>query len=207
MGTHTLSSSIFNRTRGFIFLKRNTTLNFTLLGLKNLPSTNPGGLMILPAFLVLLLCLTNLAGVASAQNSVTFSDYPRYGTDVNALPPDLQAGMKAFATGLVALALSGQSVDVTVIGHADFDAKGRAFEAEVSRQRAAGAENALETFFVQAANAVALPADRLKFVRFTAIGAGTLRPVHAKPVNEEQRKNNRRVELVVTTTAVPLPDP
>lgn len=161
--------------------------------------------MILRAFLVLLVCLAYL-GVA-AGSSVTIADYPRYGTDVAALNPTMQAEMKAFATGLVGAVLAGQSVDVMVIGHADFDVKGRKFEVDVSRERAAGAESALETFFSQAADAALLPADRRKLVRFTAIGVGTQRPVFPSPVNEEQRKANRRVELVFTTMAIPPPDP
>jgi hypothetical protein len=157
------------------------------------------------AFIVVLLCLTSLT--ATGQNSVTFADYPRYGTDVAALPPDVQIRMRAFAAGLVGAVLGGQSVDVIVIGHADFDAKGRQFEVTVSRERAAGGESALEIFFSQAADAVHLSADRRMLVRFAAIGVGTQQPVFPSPQNEEQRKGNRRVQLVFATTPVPPPDP
>ena len=95
------------------------------------------------AFLVLLLFLANLA-VASADGNVSFGDYPRYGTDVNALHPTAQAGMKAFTAALVGAAGAGQSVDVMMIGYADFDAKGTEFEV---REPAAGAEGALEVLF------------------------------------------------------------
>ena len=63
---------------------------------------------------------------------------------------------------LVQAVLAGQSVDVMVIGHADFDGKGREFEIGVSRERAAGAESSLETFFSQAADSAALPTDQRK---------------------------------------------
>jgi hypothetical protein len=143
----------------------------------------------------------------AAGTSVTIADYPRYGTNVAALDPRVQTDLRLFASGLVGAVLAGQSVDVTVIGHADFDAQGRAFEVGVSRERAAGAESALEAFFSQAADAALLPPDKRKLVRFSAIGVGTQRPVFAPPANEEQRKANRRVDLVFTTTPVPPPDP
>ena len=154
---------------------------------------------------LIVLLLTNR--VVAGGTSVTIADYPRYGTNVAALDARVQADLRLFATGLVGAVLAGQSVDVTVVGHADFDAQGRAFEVGVSRERAAGAESALEMFFSQAADAAQLPPDKRKLVRFSAIGVGTQRPVFSQPANEEQRKANRRVDLVFTTTPVPPPDP
>ncbi|MCU1349656.1 MAG: hypothetical protein JWO56_2686 [Acidobacteria bacterium] len=153
-----------------------------------------------------LLFLANL-GVARGQNSVTISDYPAHATSVASLDPDKQQIFRAFASGLVGAASTGVSVDVMIIGHADFDAQGRAFEITVSRNRASSAEQAIETFFNQAADAAALPVDRRRLVRISTLGVGTQRPVNPRPVNEEQRKANRRVELVFITTPPPPPDP
>jgi hypothetical protein len=46
-----------------------------------------------------------------------------------------------------------------------------------------------------------------RLVRISTVGVGTQRPVFPRPANEEQRKANRRVDLVFTTTPPPPPDP
>ncbi len=162
--------------------------------------------MIVRAFLMFLLFLTNL-GVASAQSTITISDYPAHATSVASLTADKQQSFKAFALGLVGAALTGVGVDVTIIGHADFDAQGKVFEITVSRGRATSAEQAVETFFNQAADAAALPVASRRLVRISTIGVGTQRPVFPRPASEDQRKANRRVDLVFSTTAAPPPDP
>lgn len=144
---------------------------------------------------------------AFGQQSITIADYPRYGIDVNALEPAVQVKLRAFAAALVGAALASQSVEVTAIGHADFDAQGRAFEVAVSRDRAAGAEQAVETFFNQGATLAMLPEDRRKLVRFSAIGVGTLWPVFTNPTSEDERRANRRVEFVFNVAPTPVPDP
>jgi hypothetical protein len=161
--------------------------------------------MIVRVFLVFLLFVANL-GLAAAQ-TITVSGYPAHATSIAALTPDQQQRLRSFAVGLVGAALSGVGVDVTIIGHADFDAQGRAFEVTVSRDRATSAEQAVETFFNQAADAAALPAGSRRLVRISTVGVGTQRPVFARPVSEEQRQDNRRVELVFVTTAPPPQDP
>jgi outer membrane protein OmpA-like peptidoglycan-associated protein len=164
---------------------------------------------LIPCVLLMLLIFVSIiiTRADATEGSVTFNDYPRYGTDVSALPPAVQQGMKNFATGLVGAVIAGQSVDVTVIGHADFDAQGSDFEIDVSRQRAAGAESALETFFNQASDVANLSAQSRRLVTFVSIGVGTQRPVVPHPLNEDDRKANRRVEFVFNTTALPPPDP
>ena len=81
-------------------------------------------------------------GVAAAQGTITISDYPAHATSVASLTPDKQESFRAFARGLAGAALTGAGVDVTIIGHADFDAQGRTFEITVSRGRATSAEEA-----------------------------------------------------------------
>jgi hypothetical protein len=155
---------------------------------------------------VLLLFLSNL-GVAAAQNTIIISDYPAHATSVASLTPDKQQSFRNFALGLVGAALTGVGVDVTIIGHADFDAQGSVFEITVSRDRATNAEQAIETFFSEAADAAALPVDARRLVRISTVGVGTQRPVFPRPESEEQRKANRRVDLTFTTTAPPPPNP
>jgi outer membrane protein OmpA-like peptidoglycan-associated protein len=152
-----------------------------------------------------LICLSSLQDCEGGENSTTIADYPRYGTEVSSLPPFIQTELTAFAATLVAPALGGQKVDVMVIGHADFDTKGRDFEVEVSRERAASAERAVEAIFARLA--AALPSEQRSLVHFAAIGVGTQRPVFPSPSNEEQRKANRRVELVTTSGPASPPDP
>lgn len=161
--------------------------------------------ILLRTLLFLLLGGTNSG--ANAQQSITISDYPQHGTDVNALDPSEQMKLRAFATALAGAVLANQSVDVAVIGHADFDSQGTAFEVGVSSDRAAGAERTVEAFYDQAANLVLLPADKRRLVRFSTVGVGTQRPVFVNPANEEERKANRRVEIVFNVTPLPPPDP
>jgi len=92
-----------------------------------------------------------------------------------------------------------------IIGHADFDAQGRDFEIGVSRERADSAEGAVEAIFARLTST--LSPEQKNLIHFAAIGVGTQRPVFPSPLNEDQRKANRRVELVTTASPAPPPDP
>jgi hypothetical protein len=129
------------------------------------------------------------------QQTITIDNYPQHVTDVNALDAKARVKLQAFAVELVGAAVANQNVEVTTIGHADFDAQGRAFEVAISRDRAVSADSALETLFKQTASTMRLPPDRIELVRFLTAGAGTLRPIHGNPSGEPQRRENRRVEL------------
>lgn len=144
----------------------------------------------------LLFLLGGAQSAAFGQQSVTIDQYPQHVTDVNALEAGAQVKLQAFATALVSAALANQSIEVTTIGHADFDAQGRAFEVAVSRERAVSADSAVESLFKRTASATLLPPDRIELVRFLTVGAGTLRPIRSNPSDEAQRRENRRVELV-----------
>ena len=152
---------------------------------------------------VLLLLLGGVQSLAFAQASITIANYPRYATDLNALDAAAQAKLQAFATALVGAATTHQGVDVSTLGHADFDAQGRAFEVAVSRDRAANAESALESIFNRTADVALLTPERRALVRFATVGVGTLRPMVTQPVNETQRLENRRVEIVFSVAPAP----
>ncbi len=147
--------------------------------------------------LALLFLLGGAQAAALGQQTVTIANYPQYATDVNKLDAGAQVKLQAFAAALVGAARAGQNVEVTTIGHADFDAQGRGFEVAVSRNRAVSADNALEVLFKQTASLAMLPPDRIELVRFLTAGAGTLRPIVNNPSGEDQRRENRRVELVL----------
>jgi len=79
-----------------------------------------------------------LLALSSAQalaTTLTFADYPRYGLQA---PAEHLLEFKRFAQALVDAALAGKRVDVTVTGHADFDATTRSRQtrgADLSRGR------------------------------------------------------------------------
>ena len=140
------------------------------------------------------------------QQTITLDHYDRYGADVSALGPAAKLKLDAFATALVVAALANQRVEVLTVGHADFDDHGRAFEVSKSLDRAANAENAIETLFQQTARAALLPPERVALVHFATVGAGTLRPI-TRLTSEDQRQRNRRVDLVFGVAPAPAAIP
>jgi hypothetical protein len=145
--------------------------------------------------LLVVLAALRAHAAGNAEGNVTISDYPRYAINVTQLPPSHQEEMKRVAKALVGALIAGKDVTVIVIGHADFDAQGRAFEDKVSDERALGAASALNHFVDQEA-ALTMLSDELKNRLYIAsVGVGTLHPVVLRPQNEEDRKANRRVEI------------
>lgn len=154
----------------------------------------------------LLFLLGSAQSSAFAQQTITIDNYPQHATDVNALDAKARVKLQAFAVELVGAASVNQNVEVTTIGHADFDAQGRAFEVAISRNRAVSADTALEVLFKQTASTLRLPPERIELVRFLTAGAGTLRPIHGNPSGEPQRRENRRVEMVFNVVPAPTFD-
>lgn len=157
-----------------------------------------------PAVLFLILLLS-LPAWAQQRDTVTVADYPRHAT---ALTPEQAAFMNRFAAAVVAVLNGGAKVQISTIGHADFDAQGRDFELQVSRERAATAQAELQRLIAQQAAAQAVAPDKLLGLTFMPpTGVGTQQPRFAHPVSEAQRKENRRVELTWVGTQAPPPAP
>jgi hypothetical protein len=139
---------------------------------------------------------------ALAQSgSVTLANFPRYQT---ALTAEQDAQLQQFALAVTGALLTGATVEVSIYGHADFDAQGRDFEIEVSQQRAQFARQALEAKLQQQLQFGILNSGQLArlTIRETT-GLGTLRPVIVQPQNEDDRRLNRRVEFVWSVSGVP----
>jgi hypothetical protein len=128
------------------------------------------------------------------------SDYPRYGTEPS---PTQREDVRNIARQIVDTLLTGGEVNLTVIGHADFDAKGQDFELDVSLKRALGAEMTIRSLVQEEIVKTALPATALQSVHSNSIGLGTARPIHSPPDNDEERKQNRRVDFVIAGTPKP----
>jgi hypothetical protein len=153
-----------------------------------------------PASLLPLAALLVSATAFGQGASLTIADFPRYGAELNR---GQREELRLVAARIARALQAGGSVEVSVTGHADFDAKGRDFETQVSRERASGGEAALKSLVQEEGAKVGLAPARLTAVRYTSTGLGTARPVFSPAVNEEQRRANRRVEFALAATAPP----
>jgi len=156
-------------------------------------------------FFAALLLLSVAAQAAWAQlgTTITIADYPPHG---RALSPAQTAEMNRFAAAVVAVLNGGASINIGIVGHADFDPLGRQFENQVSRERAESAQATLQRLIDDQARQQAVPPARLQGLHFTPpVGLGTQRPMFAHPANEQERAGNRRVEITWTGTHAPLP--
>jgi len=136
-------------------------------------------------------------------NPVVIADYPRYATSVTDLRPDQVACIKAFAKGIVGALLANHRVSIVVEGFADFDAKGRDFEQQVSIDRAISARSFIIDEVHRMAQTTGLPSAAL--TRFSAQSAafGSRRPSVRYPRNEGQRRQNRRIHIRWESTPLP----
>ncbi|TKB68494.1 MAG: hypothetical protein E8D52_05635 [Nitrospira sp.] len=153
--------------------------------------------------LVFVLLATFTLTPAYGQNVLflTIDDYPRYGIK---LKPAQREELRRVAKGITGALVTGADVSVSVIGHADFDAKGRDFEIDVSRKRALGAQAALEDLVKEESANVGLPVSRLQSVHYSSVGLGTAHSQFSTPATENERMANRRVDFTFLV-APPLP--
>lgn len=140
-----------------------------------------------------LLVLLRLSPVFAAERHTVLEDYPRYGKSPSAeqlrhMDPVVEDVVQAIKAGAVAT--------VRLVGHADFDANGRAFETRVSEERAAAAQQTLLAKISARASLEGISQDRLwANLNMSAKGMGTREPVVTNPRSEEERKRNRRVDI------------
>jgi len=139
---------------------------------------------------------------------ISFAGYPQHATRPTDLPPALFAEMKAYALGLsgaiIATQIPKNLISLTVEGHADFDAQGRAFELKVSQERADNCKALLVAEVANNLQAAFTESSHLKRLAIAAIGWGTARPVVPTPATESDREANRRVEVTFAIGA-PMP--
>jgi outer membrane protein OmpA-like peptidoglycan-associated protein len=146
---------------------------------------------------------TTAAPPPSITNTLLVADYPRYATRVTDLRPDLVARIKAFANAVVGALLANHQVIVIVEGFADFDAKGRDFEQQVSIDRAMSARKFIVDEVHRMARATRLPTAALKRFSVQSVGFGSRRPSVNHPQSEDDRRQNRRIHIVWQSTPLP----
>ncbi len=139
--------------------------------------------------------LTAYVAVAVAQTgSEVIANFPRYQTTLSA---EQDAQLQRFSTAVAGALSSGYVVEVSIYGHADFDAQGRDFEIGVSQERARIARQSLEVKLQQQLQLGVFSSVQLNHLHIVdTVGLGTLRPRFAAPRNEVERRANRRVEFV-----------
>jgi hypothetical protein len=136
---------------------------------------------------------------------VVLSDYPRYATTP---PPQHLETLRKIGRALAGAASQADGstmLQVSVVGHADFDAKGRAFENEVSVDRAKSARDAIVDAFTDAANQMLLDDGKRRLVSFEYSGRGTSEPLFPSSAPMSERVQNRRVVVSWAPVAVIRP--
>ena len=151
---------------------------------------------------ILLVCVFLTAAVAHAQlqgiaGFTSISDYPALATKVQ---PEQLAVIRTFARDVVLPASTSTAVLVEVVGHADFDSRGRAFEQAVSVDRAKNAAAILLSFIQEEIAQQQQPSSLRDRITFTQVGSGTTSPLFPRPKNEQERRANRRVDFIHLVT-------
>ncbi len=137
--------------------------------------------------------------------AIVIDQYPRYAREMT---EDRARKLDPLIAKIVETVKSGGRIEVSIVGHADFDAKGRAFETKVSVERAdAAAETLMKKLMAQAKLAGLTPEKVLAALDLHRKGIGTRQAV--KPRNDEDRRRNRRVEFSWKSlqSLPPLPPP
>ncbi len=146
-----------------------------------------------------------LAPTTLAQEPVVLSDYPRYATSP---PPQHLETLRKIGQALAGAASQANGsnmLQVSIVGHADFDAKGRRFENEVSVDRAKNARDAIVDAFTVAADQMMLDDRKRRLVSFEYSGRGTSDPLFPVTAPMSQRVQNRRVVVSWAPVAVIRP--
>jgi outer membrane protein OmpA-like peptidoglycan-associated protein len=131
---------------------------------------------------------------------LTISGFSRYSTSLTSLPVTEQAKLRQLARLIIASYRPGSRPinSVSLIGHADSDPqRGPAFEKRISGARALAIEKAVQNLI----NNLTISSK----IRWRAIAKGATQPVIRKPTTESQRRRNRRVMVILTSAASPVP--
>ncbi|MET0450254.1 MAG: hypothetical protein ABW137_00325 [Mycobacterium sp.] len=107
------------------------------------------------------------------------------------------------ANAIVGALATNHHVNVVVEGFADFDAKGRDFEQQVSIDRAISARTFLIDEVHRRAQATGLSQSALRRLSTQSAAFGSRRPSVRYPRAEDERRQNRRVHIVWNVTPVP----
>ncbi|HEX9173643.1 MAG TPA: hypothetical protein VF861_13365 [Telluria sp.] len=144
--------------------------------------------------LILLAC-----GAVHAQ-VVSIADFPRSPVELTA---QQQQDIRRVARAATAVLITGAQVDVAVYGYADYDQGGRDQELRFSTERARAAEAVLRGMLADEIGRASLPPERIEGATSSSMGLGTLRPMFARPANEQEGRANRRVEFALRVNAAP----
>lgn len=124
--------------------------------------------------------------------SVTFSGFARHQSAFSGLPSHERSRLAALAARIVASERAGRPVRIVqVIGHADRDPRGPAYEGRISERRASAVRTALEQRLLHAG-------IRTR-ISWSSQGAGATRLAVRHPRSEADRRRNRRVEVNMVT--------
>jgi outer membrane protein OmpA-like peptidoglycan-associated protein len=153
--------------------------------------------------------LTALATNAKsfARPDFTIDSFPEYATSPETLAPDQRRILAAGAAAIVhSQTTNAPVVAAVIVGHADRALRKpvgerAAFELEVSQKRANAAAGSLLRELVVRSHG----AHYAKCFRYVAVGIGNTLPRHVHAANEQQMRQNRRVEITLLSCALGQP--
>jgi len=151
----------------------------------------------------ILLLLMVGSSSAVAPPSMTIDDYPQY---ASALDAAKQSQVRALARAICADLAANADVSVVVHGHADFDAKGAAFETQISQNRANTAAAELRRLLTEECTRAGVDPSRVNSLRIDTVAHGTSQALFRNPT-PAQRLKNRRVEIATQVRSAPGPGP
>lgn len=147
------------------------------------------------------------AANGALQPDFTIAGFPEYATSPDALAANQRHILQVAAIAIERSQMTYSPVKgAVIIGHADRALRKAVseraqFEIEVSQKRASAAASSLLRELVKLSNG----AHYAKCFRYVAIGIGNAKPRYANAANEEQMRQNRRVEIVLASTQLGQP--
>ncbi|PVX75205.1 OmpA family protein [Paraburkholderia unamae] len=137
----------------------------------------------------------------------TISGFPEYATGPTTLAPEQQRILRDAVIAIARSQVTLQPVAAAIIvGHADKALRKplqerASFELDISQKRAtAAAQSLIQELITQSCGA-----HYAKTFRYLAFGIGNAKPRHANALNEQQMRENRRIEISLVVTWLGLP--